>query len=324
MMDADFFQESPMTAHFIRPERRSLHGKWNAALEPAVEIESGDTVVYSDLLDVAYGCGQHDVVNQRRDKWTDRESPRDDGPAMHGPVYVRDAVPGSTLAVTIERLVVGDYGWTWGGNGPFNAELNKAVGLEDGSGLLLWDLDMESMTAVSEHGLRLPIRPFFGTIGLCPEGSGWHEGWYPTRHGGNMDCPPLIEGSTIYFPVAHDGGLFSLGDTHARQGDGELSGSAIECMTREATLSFEVRTDFPVETVTAVTPSGWVTAGFDRDLDSAVRQAVSGMLDLMERLLEVDRARAMLLGSSVVDVRITQLVNGVRGVHCLLHPEVFG
>ena len=168
------------------------------------------------------------------------------------------------------------------------------------------------------------MRPFFGTIGLCPEGDGWHEGWYPTRHGGNMDFPELVEGSTIYYPVAQEGALFSLGDAHARQGDGELSGSAIEMMVAEARLRFEVLDDFGVASVTANTPNGWVTGGFNEDLDLAMHEAVSAMLDLMERLLEIERTHAMALASAAVDVRMTQLVNGVRGVHARLHPEIFG
>ena len=312
------------STHSIAAGRQSLHGKWSAHLEPVVRIQPGDVVTYRDLLDVGWGRGQHDREAQWREKFEDREKPRDDGPAMHGPVYVEGAEPGDTLAVSIDELVVGDYGWTLAFNGPFNTDLNQRVGVDfDDAGhrLLLWDLAPSTMQARSEHGTRVPINPFFGTIGLCPPGDGWHEGWYPTRHGGNMDCPELVVGSTIYFPVAQPGALLSLGDTHARQGDGELSGSAIECMAARAQVTVDLRDDFQVSTVTADTPSGWVTAGFDRDLDDAMAQAVSGMLDLMERLLAIDRVHAMLLASSLVDVRITQLVNGVRGVHCRLHPE---
>lgn len=310
-----------MKTHMIEPERRTLHGKWSGELAPAVVIDAGDSVEWRGVLDVTWGCGQHDRQRRTRDKWQGRQSPRDDGPALHGPVFVRGVAPGDTLVVTIDEIVVGRYGWTCAGHGPFNRQLNEALGIAPEQHLLLWDIDADSMTATSEHGLRLALRPFFGTIGLCPAGPGWHEGWFPTPQGGNMDCAALVAGSTLHFPVAHPGGLLSLGDAHARQGDGELSGSAIECMVSRARLTFDVRRDLSVSTVTAETPLGWVTAGFDRDLDAAVLQAVSAMLDLMERLLGVDRTEAMLLASSLVDLRITQLVNGVRGVHAVLSPD---
>jgi len=136
-----------------------------------------------------------------------------------------------------------------------------------------------------------------------------------------MDCRELVAGSTLYLPVGAPDGLLSLGDGHARQGDGELSGTAIECPMERIRVRFGLRDDFPVETVTADTPAGWTTAGFDRDLDRATHQAVSAMLDLMQRILGVDRPEAMALASVAVDVRLTQLVNGVRGVHAVLDPD---
>lgn len=312
-----------MAEHIITPNRATLHGKWSSALEPAVRVKPGDIVEWRDVLDISWGCGQHDRANKTREKWGPRESPGDDGPALHGPVFVEGAMPGTTLVAELLTIEPGDYGWTMAGDIGFNADLNRGVGLqEEDQLLLLWEIDAETMTAVSEFGTKLPIRPFFGTIGICPAGDEVHEGWFPTAQGGNMDLPELVEGTTIYFPVAHEGALLSLGDSHARQGDGELAGSAIECMTRRGRIRIDVRDDFPVATLTADTPNGWVTAGFDRDLDRAIHQAVSGMLDLMERLLDVDRIHAMALASAVVDVRITQLVNGVRGAHARLHPEV--
>ncbi|QDG49212.1 acetamidase [Persicimonas caeni] len=307
--------------HTLEPSRATLHGKFSPDLDPALTVDRGDTVVYR-TLDISFGRGQHVRGEPTRPKWGPRESPRDDGPALHGPVYVRGALAGSTLVAHLEEIRPADWGWTYSGQGPFNRALNEAVGLGDAdSRLLLWELDADAMVGTSERGHRVELRPFMGTIGLTPAGSGWHEGWFPTPHGGNMDCKELVAGTMLYLPVGVDGGLVSLGDGHARQGDGELAGTAIECPMERVVVRYDVETSFSVDVPTARTPSGWVTLGFSRDLDEAAAQAVSGMLDVLERELEVDRQEAMLLASVVVDVRITQLVNGVRGVHAVFDPD---
>ena len=127
-----------------------------------------------------------------------------------------------------------------------------------------------------------------------------------------------MAGTTLFLPIPVDGALFSAGDGHARQGDGEVSQTAIECpLDRlELTLSIEDRPE--LHTPIAWTPDAWLTFGFDEDLDEAAAVAVEGMLELMQREVEIERADALALASVVVDLRVTQLVNGARGVHAVL------
>jgi acetamidase/formamidase len=126
-----------------------------------------------------------------------------------------------------------------------------------------------------------------------------------------------VAGSTLFLPVPVEGGLFSTGDGHAVQGDGEVSGVSIECPMDRVDLTFHVR-DFELTTPRAKTAEGWLTLGLDEDLNKATYIALNGMLDLMEEQHGMDRKEALALASLVVDMRITQIVNGVRGVHAVL------
>jgi len=238
---------------------------------------------------------------------------------MLGPVAITGARPGDTLAVTLEEIRPADYGWIYHAATPFNGALRAATGMADEEPrLMLWELDADTGTARSEHGLELAMKPFMGTIGICPHTDDWHIGWYPTAQGGNLDAKELVEGTTIYFPVAVHGALFSLGDGHALQGDGEVAGTALECRMERVTCVFALVDDVPkTGTTFAKTPTGWVTFGVSESLDEAMGVALSAMLDILEWKLGVDRADAVCLASVMVDVRVTQVVNGVRGVHCV-------
>jgi acetamidase/formamidase len=151
-----------------------------------------------------------------------------------------------------------------------------------------------------------------------------HSGWFPRATGGNMDCKELGEGAVLYLPVEAPGALFSCGDAHAVQGDGEVSGMAIECMMARADLRFEVWDNFPITTPHIRNRNGWVTLGFGEDLDAATAVAINAMLDLIMRQHGVSRQDALSLASVTVDLRITQLVNGVRGVHAILPHGAIG
>jgi len=155
-------------------------------------------------------------------------------------------------------------------------------------------------------------------MGMPPDEAGTHDTGPPRFCGGNLDCKELVAGSTLYLPIAVKGGLFSVGDGHALQGDGEVCGTAIECPMERVSLTFLLRDDLRLTTPRANTPAGWLTMGLHEDLNQAMDMAMIGMLDLMEELYDLPRPEALALASLVVDLRITQVVNGVRGVHALL------
>jgi acetamidase/formamidase len=143
----------------------------------------------------------------------------------------------------------------------------------------------------------------------------------PRRWGGNIDCRLLVAGSTLFLPIANDGAFLSLGDGHAAQGDGEVSGTAIECPLEAVQVTLDVRGDLELRMPIARTADAWLAFGFDRDLDVAAELATETMLDLIERELETDRKHALALASVAVDLAVTQLVNDAKGVHAILRDD---
>ena len=144
----------------------------------------------------------------------------------------------------------------------------------------------------------------------------------PVAVAGTSTARSSSRGTTLYLPIPVDGALFSAGDGHAAQGDGEVSGTAIEAPV-EATLTLDVRDDLALEWPFARIEGGWLAFGFDQHLGLAARIAVDGMLDLMERELGLSRPDALGLASIVVDLRVTQVVNQVLGVHAVLRDDAF-
>jgi acetamidase/formamidase len=158
-------------------------------------------------------------------------------------------------------------------------------------------------------------------MGMPPPEAGVHPTFPPRRWGGNIDCKELVAGSTLYLPIPVDGALFSAGDPHAAQGDGEVSSTAIETTAR-ARLTIELG-DEPLEWPVARIDGAWLTFGFDPELGAAAKIATEGMVALMGRELGLGEQDALALASVGVDLRVTQVVNGVQGVHAVLRDDTF-
>ena len=296
-----------MTLHEIPLERRTLHGHFSRDLEPVVTIDSGDTIAFA-CLDSGWNV-------EPGTKYEPRDPELDAGHALIGPVEVRDATAGRTLEVSVDRVVPGAWGWC--GAGDWSTPLNERLGLTPGGVYLHWELDATSGTGRDDRGRELALRPLLGVLGMPPPEHGMHSTTPPRIWGGNIDCKELVEGTRLYLPVPVDGALFSAGDCHARQGDGEVSQLAIECPLERGELTLRL-SELEVGTPIAWTPEAWVTFGFHEDLDEAASIALDAMLELMGREHDVGRADALALASLVVDFRITQVVNEVQGVHALL------
>lgn len=304
--------------HYLSPERATLHGQFSRDLTPALTVDSGD-LVRCRTLDVTWGLEAR-RPDGTRETFGPRESPRDDGPCLLGPIAVRGARPGHVLEVHVEAVVPGPYGWTFAGEtGFFNTGLNRVLGVAEGEPLLVrWSLDADAMIGTSHLGHRVHLRPFLGTLGLCPGDPGWQSAWPPRRTGGNLDCKELVAGTVLYLPVEVEGALLSLGDGHAAQGDGESSGTAIECPMERVDLRLVLREDLSLDAPRAHTPAGWITFGFGESLEAAVAEAINRMLDLLQARHELNRKEALALSSVAVEARITQLVNGTVGAHAIL------
>lgn len=304
-----------MTLHELKAERATLHGHFSRDLPPVLTIEPGDSVRF-ECLDAMWSLEPYNGIDTNRREFPGRVPDLDDGHALTGPVAIRGAKPGQTLAVRVDALEVGAWGTSLAGGWP--SAWNDLLGVSERGVFHVWTFDCQAGTATSQHGHTVSLRPFMGVYGMPPAAPGVHSTTPPRRTGGNIDCKALGVGSTVYLPIEVAGGLFSVGDGHAAQGDGEISGTAIECPVERVDLTFELRDDLPLTTPIANTPEGWVTLGFDQDLNEALLIALDAMLTLLKGQYGLAHLDALALAGVAVDFRITQAVNGVRGVHAVL------
>jgi len=309
-----------MALHTVEPEAETLHGMFSRERAPIRTIDPGDTVRYR-TLDAAWTVSKPSGRDQREwDIFPQRDPKRDGGHALNGPIAVRGAQPGMTLVVHIDAIEPGAWGWNVGRDW---LNTRTAPEVETPIEFFYWDIDTTTNTARNQLGQIVPVRPFMGVMGMPPNEAGWHSTGPPRVCGGNIDCKELVAGSTLYLPISVAGALFSVGDGHAVQADGEISGTAIECPMQRVDLTFDLRDDLHLETLRAHTPAGWLTLGFDPDLNKAYHSAMWAMIELMTELYDISRTNALSLASLIVEMRITQCVNGANGVHALLPHDAY-
>jgi acetamidase/formamidase len=296
----------------VEPDERTLHGWFDPALPPVLTVEPGTTVRFG-TLDSGWGTGPWSGGPDRERHPAHEEGA---GHALTGPVAIDGARPGMVLEVGIGDVVPGSYGYT--ATGFRTTAWNARLGVDEPA-VLSWEID--GATARNQYGHTVAVRPFAGVMGMPPAEPGRHSTVPPRWHGGNLDCRELVAGSTLYLPIPVEGGLFSVGDGHAAQGDGEVGGTAIECPFERIDLTFGLRADFlggPLTSPVADTPAGWVCMGVGDDLDEAAAEAMSAMLDLLAAQHGLGRTAALALASVVVDLRVTQVANQVFGAHAVL------
>jgi acetamidase/formamidase len=279
-----------LTTHEIPLAEETVHGYFSNALPPVLTVDPGDSVRFQAL-----NAGWRWEAGA---ELFERDEELHAGHALTGPIEVSGARAGQTLVAEIDEVTPRGWGITFGDGEPFQWRL-------DGDA---WRLD----------ALAVASAPFLGVIGMPPPEPGIHSTIPPRRFGGNIDCKLLVAGTTLFLPIPVDGALLSAGDGHGAQGDGEVSGTAIETPVERAELTLGIRDDLELRMPVARTADAWVAFGFDRDLDVAAELATETMLDLMERELGLDRKRALALASVAVDCRVTQLVNDAKGVHAVL------
>jgi acetamidase/formamidase len=290
-------RDAARVIHELPLERRTLHGHYSRELPPIVSLDPGDTIAFS--------CPNARWEYEHGVRFEPFDEELDAGHALIGPVEVRGAKAGGSLVVGVRSVVPGSWGVTYAQR-PTKIDWRLADGV-----------------GVADRGMRVALAPFLGVMGMPPDEPGRHSTGPPRRSGGNIDCKELVAGTTLYLPISVDGALFSAGDGHAAQGDGEVSGTAIECPVERAELTFEL-SDLELRTPIARAETAWIAFGFSEDLDLAAEEAMATMLDLMERELGLDRSVALALSSVVVDLRVTQIVNGVKGVHAVLRDDAIG
>jgi acetamidase/formamidase len=314
-MPAD--REYYMAIYTIEPSYETLHGTFSREYPSVLTIESGDTVQFR-TLDAGWNLALTDD-GQSAQQFEPRDEVRDRGHALCGPVAIRGARPGMVLEVRINEVRPGSWGWTVGGG--WGSAVNKKLGLVEEKVRLRWTLDTEKMVGRDQYGHTVALRPFMGVMGMPPDEPGFHPTNPPRHCGGNIDCKELVAGTTLYLPIAVPDALFSVGDGHGVQGDGEVSGVAIECPMEHVDLTFHLHDDMHLKTPQARIENAWLTLGFHENLHEASLIALDAMVDLMAERYQVPRHHALALASLIVDLRVTQIANGVLGVHALLPDD---
>ena len=300
-----------MAVHGLEASPQTTVDVFSGEHAPALVVGPGDRIVVGSLDASGYLARQTSPGEQRPQMF---DEPR--GHCLTGPIGVRDARPGQVLALRLETLTPGEWGWTVAAAG--DTPITRRLDLVDTDpSWLLWDLDAAGGKGTESRGFVRTLAPFLGVMGVAP-GPGEHSTVPPRAvGGGNIDCRELVAGSVLYLPVAVPEALLYLGDGHAAQGDGEVGGTAIECsMTTEVIV--ELVDERPIPTIHAETPAGRLTFGFDPDLNVATGDALDAMVVWMQQLFELDKATALALASTCVDLRVTQVANQTWGVHALL------
>jgi len=299
-------------------------GYYSGQSKPVLSVHSGDTVRMQTLST----CGSPERMIARGVKPEDippyteaiyREV-QDKGPGGHiltGPVAIVEAEPGDVLEVQILKVDI---------------DANFACNVFGvGSGFLPMEypygrykvvpLDRQKMVGHFAPGIEIPLRPFFGSMGVAPA-SGKIDSAPPFVHAGNLDLKELVAGSTLYIPVAAKGALFQAGDGHAAQGNGEVDITALETYL-SGTFRFVVHKNRKLVWPRAETPTHYISMGFSKDLKQATEMALRDMIAFLVDEKGLNRDDAYMLASSTVDMEITQLVDGNVGVHAMCPKKIF-
>jgi acetamidase/formamidase len=312
-------EDTDMAAHRLDASPDTVHwGYFDAALKPLLTVDSGDTVKISTVsgaLGHLPGPTSGMTVPPELAAIHQKVQPKLGGPhILTGPVAVRGAKAGHVLEVSIKAI---ELNQDWG----YNAIRPLFGALPDDFTqfrMIHIPLDKSRMVGKLSWGLELPLKPFFGIMAVAPPAAwGMVSSPPPRRNGGNLDNKELVAGTTLYLPIHTDGALFSCGDGHGVQGDGEVCLTAIETGLI-GTFEFIVRDDITLEWPYAETPTHLITMAFDPDLDNCVVIALRNMIKMICTRAGISREDAYTLCSLAADLRVTQVVNGAKGIHVML------
>jgi acetamidase/formamidase len=317
--------QQPSTYKLKAGPKTVVWGYYSASAPPALRVHSGDTVEMETLITnsparlEAAGVAPGQIEPALRAIYNEVTDKGPGGHILTGPVYIEGAVPGDTLEVRIKeiRLAI-PYAYN---------------GFRPGAGFLPDDfpysrikivpLDQERMIGRFSDRIEIPLRPFFGSMGVAPpDANGRISSAPPWIHAGNLDNQELVAGTTLYIPVHAPGALFEAGDGHAAQGNGEVDITALET-SLTGVFQFIVRKDLHLHWPRGETPTHYITMGLHEDLREATRIAALEMIDFLVTEKHLTRDDAYMLASSAVNFCITQLVDGNKGVHAMIAKSIF-
>ena len=338
----------PSAIHALRATPATVHwGHFDASLAPVLRVRSGD-LVQAEAITHHAGDDPDLMFDASIEALFQGIPPEERSPGPHimtGPIHVVDARPGDMLEVHYLTMTPRCY---YGSNLAANwGYLYREFGSKDRVTIYRIDADANTAEALYAYdypgkyevpgtitrcpacdrrtalqGVRIPVRPHLGTAGVAPDVRGRISTVPPGRHGGNIDNWRIGAGATMYYPVQVEGALFSIGDPHISQGDGELSGTAIES-SLDVLFQIVVRRDFSFPSPLLETPDCWIVHGFNEDLNLAMREAALGMLELLTDHQRLSKDDAYSLMSVAADFAVTQVVDQRQGVHVRIPRAIF-
>ncbi len=314
--------------HVVESNKQTVRlGVFDATLPPIVTIESGDRVSFPNTWSHFMNELQPGVPISRLADL--RTSNPGRGPhSIIGPIAVKDAEPGDVVEVRYQRLHPASWGAVF--NNP--AALGTGLLPQDfAQGQIKYvDLDLATMQGKFAPDIGIPLAPFQGTLGVAPP-----DGFFPPLspgvtnsvppgpHGGNLDLRELTEGSTLYLPVWQPGALIYTGNSHAVQGDGEISLTALETLMQEVLIQVVLHKQKNFHWPVAETATHWITVGLDKDLNTAMTLAARNAIEFLSTRAKLTPLDAYALCSIAVSFRVTQVVDIVRGVHAMIPKSLF-
>lgn len=319
-------QPAPPSHHVLQATPKTVTwGRYDATTPPVLRIKSGDVVEVHTLITSTpsrlEGAGLppdqveaslRDIVREVTDK----------GPGGHiltGPIFVEGAEPGDVLEVrilSIDLAIPYAYNGFRPGRGFLPDDFPYAR-------IKIVPLDRKRMVALFAPGIEVPLRPFFGSMGVAPpEAVGRIDSAPPWVHAGNLDNKELVAGTTLYIPIHAKGALFQIGDGHAAQGNGEVDITALET-SLSGSVQLIVRKDMHLRWPRAETATHFITMGLHEDLNEATKLAVRETIDFLVTEKHLTRDDAYMLASVAVDLCITELVDGNKGVHAMIPKAIF-
>ncbi|TVQ43840.1 MAG: formamidase [Gammaproteobacteria bacterium] len=334
--------------HMLPARPENCHwGYFSPDLPPVLSVRSGD-LVQAEAITHHAGDAPELMMDEAVQAIWEAIPPEDRYPGVHlmtGPIHVEGARPGDMLEVRYLRMAPrNNYGSNLAANWGHlyeefdqrervtiyeldpNARIAQALyaydvqGRYDTPGMVTHCPKCDRQSALP--GVRVPVRPHLGTAGVAPDLVGRTSTIPPGLHGGNIDNWRIGAGATMYYPVQVDGALFSIGDPHVSQGDGEVSGTAIES-SLDVLFQIVLRRDFTFPSPLLETPNYWIVHGFDEDLNVAMKRTAVDMLTLLTGQLGLSRDDAYSLMSIAADFGITQVVDGRQGTHARIPRGIF-
>jgi acetamidase/formamidase len=315
--------QAPRTHRLEATPTTVAYGHYWSETKPVLTIASGDIIDVDTLLTSVpdrlekAGVPAADVQASLR---AIVETVKDRGPGGHiltGPVFITGAEPGDALEVKVLSI---DLPIAYGYNGCSGFIRENCAA---GRGPTIIQMDRKNMTATFLPGIVIPLRPFFGSMGVAPPPAhGRISSNPPGIHAGNLDNKELVAGTTLWIPVHVPGALFEIGDGHAAQGDGEVDQTGLETSLR-GRVQLTVRKGMTLAWPRAETGTHFISMGTDVDLTKATRIAIQEMVDFLAATRKMDKHQAYQLTSLAGDVAITQLVDGTMGVHVKMPKSIF-